>query len=307
MTMRLIGCVALAILSFALPVAGGRADDAVTPEAANELYAKSEWAKAAQAYDQLTKQQADKGQYWYRLATCRLMLKEYKPALAAYETALDRGAPEGPVRYNMARVRARLGDKDEALACLEKSATAGFAKSRQVKAEEDLAALREEPRFKTLIEKLENPTKGLKGADALDHWLGEWEVYVNGQRVGSNRIAKTLDGFAVEEFWEDAQGGRGHSLFVFQAAEGRWKQLWTSDKGWVVEKIGTPIDNGIYLEGTSTYANGTLKKSREHLTRNADGSVRQLLEDWDDEAKSWKATFDGKYVRKKGEEKPTKP
>ena len=87
-------------------------------------------------------------------------------------------------------------------------------------------------------------------------------------------------------------------MFVFLAAKGQWKQLWTSDGGWVVEKIGTPTEGGIYLEGTSTFANGTVKKSRENLTKNRDGSVRQLLEDWDEPSKTWKPTFDAKYVRK---------
>jgi len=295
----------LAVVTSVLLLADCSAD-AVTPEAANELYTNAAWAKAARAYEQLTKQQADKGLFWYRLANCRLMLKEYEPAIAAYDTALACGASEGQVRYNMARVRALLGDKKAALDCLERSATAGYPKPRQVKSEEDLASLRDEPGYKVLIEKLENPTKGLKGADALDHWLGEWEVYVNGQRVGQNRIVKALDGFAVEEYWEDSSGGCGRSLFVFEAAKGRWKQLWTSDRGWVVEKTGTPIEKGIYLEGTSTFANGTAKKSREYLTQNADGTVRQLLEDWDEESKTWKATFEGKYVRKKMDEKPKK-
>jgi hypothetical protein len=138
----------------------------------------------------------------------------------------------------------------------------------------------------------------MKGADALDHWVGEWDVYVGDRQVGQNRIVKSLDGFAVEEFWENANGGRGRSLFVFLAAKGQWKQLWTSDQGWVVDKTGTPVENGIYLEGTSTFADGRVEKSREYLTRNPDGSVRQLLEAWDEEAKAWKPSFDGKYVRR---------
>jgi tetratricopeptide (TPR) repeat protein len=297
---------AAALFAMIQPYEDSRADNPVTTEIANEWYGNRDWAKAAQAYEELTTQEPSRGLYWYRLATCRLMLKQYKPALAAYETARDRGAPIGQVRYNMARAYARLDQTDETLKSLEQSAAAGFAKARQISAEEDFASLHNDSRFKALIEKLEHPTKGLKGADAMDHWLGEWDVYANGQRVGQNRIVKSLDGYAVEEFWEDIYGGRGRSLFVFDASKGRWKQLWSSDRGWIVEKIGTPIENGIYLEGTSTLANGTVKKAREYLTRNPDGSVRQLLEDWDDDTKSWKSTFDGKYVRKKSEEKPAK-
>ena len=72
------------------------------------------------------------------------------------------------------------------------------------------------------------------------------------------------------------------------------------DRGWLIEKTGTPIDNGIRLEGSSYQPDGSMKKSRESITRNDDGSVRQFLEDWDEESKTWQATFDGKYVRVNG-------
>jgi hypothetical protein len=230
---------------------------------------------------------------------CRLALKDYRVALAGFETALARGTPEGPVRYGLARAHARLGDKPAALDCLEKSAALGFARATPVRTEEDLASLREEPRFQAVLHKLENPTLGMKGADALDHWVGEWDVFVGGQKVGQNRIVKSLDGFAVEEFWQGGGGGKGRSLFVFEAAKGQWRQLWTSDTGWVVQKVGVPVEKGIFLEGTSTFADGTVKKSRENLTRNPDGSVRQFLEDWDEKAGAWKPTFDATYVRKR--------
>jgi hypothetical protein len=298
MAMRFARVMAVSVFALAM-LRAGRADDPPPQEAAAALFAKSEWANAAGMYEDLLKREPTRAQYHYRLAVCRLNLKDYKPALAGLEAALARGTPEGPVRYQQARAHARLGDKAAALAALEKSAAAGFAKARQLKQEADLASLRDDPKFVALVDKLEHPTRGMKGADALDHWIGEWDVYVNGQRVGGNRIVKSLDGFAVEEFWDGGGGGRGRSLFVFEAAKGRWKQLWTSDGGWIVEKVGTPIENGIYLEGTGSFANGTVKKSREYLTKNPDGSVRQLLEDWDEDSKAWKPVFDGKYVRKK--------
>jgi tetratricopeptide (TPR) repeat protein len=299
MTLRLSA--ALAAILFACPVfvVTFRAEDAPNAKSAAELFAKSDWANAARAYETLTRRSPDVARNWYRLAMCRLALKEYNAALAAFETSLSRGAPEGPVRLGMARAHATLGKKKVALDCLEKSATLGFATAVAVRKEDDLASLREEPRFKALLSKLEHPTRGMKGADALDHWIGEWDVFVGDQQVGQNRIIKSLDGFAVEEFWEGGAGRKGRSLFVFEAAKGQWRQLWTSDAGWVVQKVGVPIKDGMYLEGTSTFANGTVKKSREYLTRNADGSVRQLLEDWDEKAGAWKPTFDAKYVRKR--------
>ncbi len=298
MTLRAVLSVLATTLVFLAPARTCRGDDIPTPEKAGTLFAGGDWAAAARAYELLSREHPEVPAYWYRLATSRVSLGEFKAALPAFEEAMKRGTPEGPARYGMARAHARLGAREAALECLEKSAAAGFVKADKVLAEADLAPLRDEARFKAVVEKLQNPTRGMKGADALDHWVGEWDVYVQGQKVGQNRIVKALDGFAVEEFWESRNGGRGRSLFVFEAAKGRWKQLWTSDGGWIVEKVGTPVENGIYLEGTGTYADGSVKKSREYLTRNADGSVRQLLEDWNEQAKEWKVTFDGKYVRR---------
>ncbi|MCB8932881.1 MAG: hypothetical protein M9921_05200 [Fimbriimonadaceae bacterium] len=137
-----------------------------------------------------------------------------------------------------------------------------------------------------------------KGHDALDHWVGEWDVFMGGQKVGSSVIEKTLKGFGVTEHWTSARGGQGRSFFVFDAADGTWRQLWISDTGWIVQKTGKPIQGGISLEGESKYPSGKKTKSREKLTKNADGSVRQLIEDYDEATKKWTVAFDGKYVRK---------
>ena len=44
---------------------------------------------------------------------------------------------------------------------------------------------------------------------ALNFWLGEWDVLVGGQVVGTNRITRMLKGCAVLEEWRDANGRRG--------------------------------------------------------------------------------------------------
>src|SRR4051794_40835930 len=69
-----LSCIALAAFSGV-----DRADDPPSPAVANELYTKGEWAEAARLYQMLARQDRTKGQYWYRLGTCRLSLKEYRP------------------------------------------------------------------------------------------------------------------------------------------------------------------------------------------------------------------------------------
>ena len=64
---------------------------------------------------------------------------------------------------------------------------------------------------------------------ALDFWLGEWDVLVGDQIVGTNRITRVLKGCAVLEEWRDAMGGEGRSLFYVEPGTHRWKQVWVTD------------------------------------------------------------------------------
>lgn len=264
----------------------------------NELFVKSDWSDAASAYEQLTREQPDVPRNWMRLGICRMNLKQFDGAITAFDQAIAHKGNEAFARYQLARAHAQLGHTDEAITNLKRAAVLGSLWANQIKTDEHLASIRSDARAVALIDKLEHPTRGIKGADALDHWIGEWDVYVNDQLAGQNRISKTLDGYAIEEHWESKTGGRGQSFFVFLPDQGKWKQLWTSDRGWRVEKIGTPIENGIELEGTSTQPDGATVKARERLTKNPDGTVRQLLEDYDEASKSWKVAFDGLYKRR---------
>ena len=88
----------------------------------------------------------------------------------------------------------------------------------------------------------------------LDFWVGQWDVYSKGEKVGENRIEKILDGCAVLEHWTAAGGGQGKSLFYVGADE-IWQQIWVSEwsanPGGMKEKTliaGVP-DNGVRFQG----------------------------------------------------------
>ncbi len=64
----------------------------------------------------------------------------------------------------------------------------------------------------------------------LDFWVGEWDVFSGDQKVGTNVIAKILDGCAVSESWTDSRGNQGESLFYFNPREATWKQVWVTER-----------------------------------------------------------------------------
>jgi hypothetical protein len=75
--------------------------------------------------------------------------------------------------YNLACMQARQGKKTEALASLERAIVNGFASAAHVRADEDLASLREEPKFAELVQQIEDgkykaPPKPLEPSEIKD-------------------------------------------------------------------------------------------------------------------------------------------
>lgn len=133
---------------------------------------------------------------------------------------------------------------------------------------------------------------------AFDFWIGEWEVWANDQRAGTNRIERVLDGCALSEHWRGASGLEGRSYNAWDAATGRWRQFWVAAQGNVLQLEGGMRGGAMVLEGVRPHPqSGAPQRQRIAWTRNADGSVRQLWETSDDDGATWRVAFDGRYRR----------
>lgn len=129
------------------------------------------------------------------------------------------------------------------------------------------------------------------GPRAFDFWIGTWDVYLpDGSKAGENVVESIAGGCALLENWTGAKGLVGKSLNVFDAKDARWHQSWVDASGTRLELAGTAGPGTMSLSSTD---------QRITWTANADGSVRQYWESWDDRTKAWVASFDGKYVRRK--------
>jgi hypothetical protein len=135
---------------------------------------------------------------------------------------------------------------------------------------------------------------------ALDFWVGGWDVYnPQGQKAGTNRIEKILNGCALRESWSSVRGHRGQSINFFNAATRRWEQVWTDGTGGVIKYAGSFTDGALrFDEGEHILPDGTRLRSRMTLTPLADGRVRQLIERSADAGETWTVWFDGTYVRR---------
>ena len=138
---------------------------------------------------------------------------------------------------------------------------------------------------------------------ALDFWLGEWAVFEQDQKVGSNSIRSILGGCAIVESWRDVEGNEGRSLFFPLPGESRWKQVWVTDHARTVGGTKEKLEDVAYtkagrvrFEGSYPgHASGERIQDRTTLTQEPDGSVRQVIEVSRDGGATWRATFDAIY------------
>jgi hypothetical protein len=126
------------------------------------------------------------------------------------------------------------------------------------------------------------------------------DVYVSDEKVGYNRIEKTLDGCAVLEHWFGSSGDEGKSLF-FVNDRGQWKQVWVTEwanrPGGVKEKTIVDIapEDGVRFQGSLHHLDVGEWLDRTTLKALENGEVRQLIEVSMDNGKTWETSFDAVY------------
>jgi len=89
------------------------------------------------------------------------------------------------------------------------------------------------------------------GPDALDFWLGTWDVSWDGGGHGTNTIRRILDDRVIEESFDgrDADGALlGRSLSVLDVRDGRWRQTWVDSTGAYIDLVGVEVDGRIAFQ-----------------------------------------------------------
>jgi len=89
------------------------------------------------------------------------------------------------------------------------------------------------------------------GPDALDFWIGTWEVSWDGGGHGTNSIRRILDDRVIEESFDgrDAESALlGRSLSVLEARDGRWRQTWVDSTGAYIDLVGVEVDGRIAFQ-----------------------------------------------------------
>jgi tetratricopeptide (TPR) repeat protein len=293
------------VLSFtfmALPAAAQKKSQNFTLDEATAFFQAQDWKNAALAFESVTAQDPKNGQAWFQLGNAHHRQKQHEQAIKAFMQADELQFAQGRSRYNIACGYAIESNQDEALEWLTKAVEVGFNQVQMLETDSDLASLRNDTRFKAVLDVADRNARPCEFSDKhreFDFWIGEWDVFnPQGQKVGTNVVQKFINGCVIYENWTGAGGGFGKSLNYYDPAAGKWRQNWVGASGWIVSYEGEVKDGVMHYLGESILINGSKQLARGTYTPSPDGSVRQLLEQSQDGGATWFVTFDGTYVKK---------
>jgi len=266
---------------------------------ADEAFQAGRWSDASEIYEGITSREPGNGEAWFRLGISRRKLKRYDPAAHALERASAAGFSAVQTLGALAITRAEQGERERAFETLTRAVDAGLPVS-VLETHPGLEPLRADARFagiRAAADRKSHPCEREPRYAALDFWLGDWDVYRAGQRVGHNRILKAERGCVVLESWTDSSGGTGRSLNYLDPATGRWRQNYVDENGGVVWYEGEVRDGALRFLGENVGADGKSRRARVVLTPRSDGTVHHLIEHSDDGGKTWHGYFDAEYRR----------
>jgi tetratricopeptide (TPR) repeat protein len=183
-------------------------------ERANQLFNNQKWEEAAKAFEVIVAAEPDNARAWYQLGMSRFSLTQFEHRSARLRKHRDHQNPTA--MYNVACAYARLKQKDKAIEWLEKAVSNNLSPFTNIAADQDLARLVAEPRFKELADdarQAASPLHVLRPARAirfLDRRVGR--LHPQGQKAGTSVIQQISDGCGILENWTGTRGGSGKSI-----------------------------------------------------------------------------------------------
>ena len=111
------------------------------------------WRRSLSRFERVTREHPRVGRAWANLAFARMEAGDPKGSAAAYQRALELGYQTPTTLYNLACCAARSGDVNAAFQWLDRADKAGFEIGERVGSDTDLDALRDDPRYKAMLER----------------------------------------------------------------------------------------------------------------------------------------------------------
>jgi len=121
------------------------------------LRADHAWADSVRAYRAVLALDPDDAHAWLGLVVPLIETKDTKGAMAAAKKATGYEATRGEGWYGVAVLHAKAGERAAALDAVERAASAGFKAWWALERDDDLASVRDDPRFQAVLVRMKAP------------------------------------------------------------------------------------------------------------------------------------------------------
>jgi hypothetical protein len=246
------------------PPAPAPAAQVPTMQEAGALLGAQDWQAASVAYAKIVIAQPQNGQAWQLLGYSLHANGDLDRAIRVHMKAATFPIVRPIALYNVACVHALQGRSDQAFDFLNQAVEAGFNDPAQFAGDSDLNSLHKDPRWNELgrvlagevdlveevvteedvveepiiqdIEIVEDSVQrdlgtAVKLADMapesrFDFWVGEWDVYYEGQKVTEWTVVKELNGKLIRQSCPEYM-----TLVNFEPTTKKWHMSWVSNEG----------------------------------------------------------------------------
>lgn len=168
---RIASSILLAFLTQTI-TAQGTAETAEIREAANSAVANGDWKTAIASFKKLVDSDPKDGKSWHMLGYSLHASGDLDGALKVHMKAAEFPDVAPIASYNAACVYALRGKKDEAFKWLTAAAEKGFNGADHMAEDTDMDALRDDPRYKDIVAKIE---KNASAAPRVQVFSGTFE------------------------------------------------------------------------------------------------------------------------------------
>jgi len=250
--------VALALASLTAGASSATAQDGVpTAEEASALVQGGRFAEAVAAWKKRADDDPEDGRARFMHA---YSLHAAGDLDAAHDAHIDAARfPEftALALYNHACVHALRKERDQAFVALREAMSVGFSDARQLEDDPDWDGLRADGRLDAILLELggESVTDlaALPAARRFDFYLGSWERR-NGDKLERSvdvRSAFEGNGMIVSALDEAGDRTMDTSIFLFDADDDIWRQVWISREGMTVTLEGGYRNGSMVLDQVS--------------------------------------------------------
>jgi hypothetical protein len=193
--------------------------------------------------------------------------QEYSRAVWLIESYLKRNPGDPQMLYNLACAHCQLGDHDQAAAALLRAFRAGFRDLEQLRADPDLAALRDHPTYKTILEEADKAAR-TASKSAVERWrekYGEKDYRYEYDQEHRINYATALDEISHREMRD----------MLERQADQMLTSLFDNPPAYdILIAIPTPADSNEFFGGNHSIGGMYQHSSRRLVSRDIGGSLR---------------------------------